>query len=37
VYPGETAEIHGTVSKAEDARWIKLEGYNTPATSAQIK
>jgi exo-1,4-beta-D-glucosaminidase len=37
VYPGETAEIHGTVSKAVDARWIKLEGYNTPATSAQIK
>jgi exo-1,4-beta-D-glucosaminidase len=37
VYPGETAEIHGTVSKKVDARWIKLEGYNTPATSAQIK
>ena len=39
VYPGETAEIHGTLSKAEavDARWIKLEGYNTPATSAQIQ
>ena len=37
VYPGETAEIHGTVSKTVDARWIKLEGYNTPATSAQIK
>jgi len=37
VYPGETAEIHGTVSKAVDARWIKLEGYNTPAISAQIK
>jgi hypothetical protein len=37
VYPGETAEIHGTVSKSVDARWIKLEGYNTPATFAQIK
>ncbi len=37
VYPGETAEIHGTVSKAADAHWIKLEGYNTPASSAQIR
>jgi exo-1,4-beta-D-glucosaminidase len=37
VYPGETAEIHGAMSKTVDARWIKLEGYNTPATSVQIK
>jgi exo-1,4-beta-D-glucosaminidase len=37
VYPGETAEIHGTVSKSSDPRWFKMEGYNTPATSVQIK
>jgi exo-1,4-beta-D-glucosaminidase len=37
VFPGETAEIHGTVSRKSDPRWIRLEGYNTPATSAQIK
>ena len=37
VYPGETAEVHGTLSQTADARWIKLEGYNTPATSAQIQ
>ena len=37
VYPGETVEIHATVSRTEEARWIKLEGYNSPLTSAEIK
>lgn len=37
VFPGETVEIHGTVSKAADPRWVNLEGYNTPAISAQIE
>jgi exo-1,4-beta-D-glucosaminidase len=37
VYPGETAEIHGTVPQAAEARWVKLEGYNTPATAVAIK
>jgi exo-1,4-beta-D-glucosaminidase len=37
VYPGETAEIHGSVSKAAEAHWIKLEGYNSPPTSTEIK
>jgi len=37
VYPGETAEIHANVSKPADARWIKVEGYNTPPTSAHIE
>jgi exo-1,4-beta-D-glucosaminidase len=37
VYPGETVEIHATVSRAAEARWIKLEGYNSPLTSAEIK
>ena len=37
VYPGETAEVQATVSKAADARWIKLEGYNTPPTSTHIE
>ena len=37
VFPGETAEIHGTVSMDAKPRWVKLEGYNTPATSVPIK
>lgn len=57
VFPGETAEIHGTiwkdgsprgVSNSDGAawnantprgkpRWVKLEGYNTPAISVPIK
>jgi exo-1,4-beta-D-glucosaminidase len=37
IFPGETAEIHGTVPKAAKARWVRLEGYNTPATAIPIK
>jgi exo-1,4-beta-D-glucosaminidase len=37
VYPGDTIEIHATVSKAAEPRWIKLEGYNTPTVWAQIE
>jgi exo-1,4-beta-D-glucosaminidase len=37
IYPGETVEIHGTVSEATNAGWIRLEGYNTPATSVPIQ
>jgi exo-1,4-beta-D-glucosaminidase len=37
VYPGETVEIHGTVRKEAEAYWVKLEGYNTPAISINIK
>ena len=37
VFPGETVEIHATASKAEDARWVRVEGFNTSATSAQIQ
>jgi exo-1,4-beta-D-glucosaminidase len=37
VYPGETVEIHGTVSKSAEPRWITLEGFNTPAASVQIE
>jgi exo-1,4-beta-D-glucosaminidase len=37
VFPGETAEIHGIVRKGAKARWVKLEGYNTPATTVPIK
>jgi exo-1,4-beta-D-glucosaminidase len=37
VFPGETVEIHGTVSKDAKPRWVKLEGYNTPAISVPIK
>jgi exo-1,4-beta-D-glucosaminidase len=37
VYPGETAEIDATLSKSAEPRWVRLEGYNTPASSAQIE
>ena len=37
VYPGETAEINGIVPKGAKPRWVKLEGYNTPATAISIK
>ena len=37
VFPGETAEIHGTVQKDAQIRWVRLEGYNTPAISTRIK
>ena len=37
VFPGETAEIHGTVRKGAPARWVRLEGYNTSATGVPIK
>jgi exo-1,4-beta-D-glucosaminidase len=36
VFPGETVEIHGVVRKGTEARWVKLEGYNTPAISVPI-
>jgi exo-1,4-beta-D-glucosaminidase len=37
VFPGETVEIHGSVSKDAAPRWVKLEGFNTPATSVKIE
>jgi exo-1,4-beta-D-glucosaminidase len=37
VFPGETAEIHGTIRKGAKPCWVKVEGYNTPATSAPVK
>jgi len=37
VFPGESAEIHGIVQKDTKPRWVKLEGYNTPAVSVPIK
>jgi exo-1,4-beta-D-glucosaminidase len=37
VFPGETAEIHGIVPKGANSSWVKLEGYNTPATAVSIK
>jgi exo-1,4-beta-D-glucosaminidase len=36
IYPGETVEIHGIVRKGGEARWVKIEGYNTPAVSVPI-
>ena len=37
VYPGETAEIHAILAKSAEPRWVRLEGYNTLASSAQIE
>ena len=37
VFPGETVEIHGRIWKDVNPRWVKLEGYNTPTISVQIK
>jgi exo-1,4-beta-D-glucosaminidase len=37
VFPGETAEIRGTFWNGAKPRWVKLEGYNTPATVVRIK
>jgi exo-1,4-beta-D-glucosaminidase len=37
VFPGETVEVHGTAWKNATAKWVKLEGYNTPAIFAPIK
>jgi exo-1,4-beta-D-glucosaminidase len=37
VFPGETSEIHGVVPNGAKAAWVKLEGYNTPASAATIK
>ena len=37
IFPGETAEIHGIIRKDVKPRWVKLEGYNTPATAVAIK
>jgi exo-1,4-beta-D-glucosaminidase len=37
VFPGNTAEIHGTIWKGDKPRWVKLEGYNTRAFSVRIR
>ena len=37
VFPGETAEINGTLPQGAKAGSVKLEGYNTPAISARIE
>jgi len=37
VFPGETIEIHSVIWKNSNANWVKLEGYNTPGISVQIK
>jgi exo-1,4-beta-D-glucosaminidase len=37
VFPGETVGIHGIVWKGAEARWVKLEGYNTSSISVPVK
>jgi exo-1,4-beta-D-glucosaminidase len=37
VFPGETIEIHGTIRKNIAAKWVRIEGYNTPVISVPIK
>jgi len=36
VFPGEAAEIHAVILKGTKPGWVKLEGYNTPATSVPL-
>ncbi len=37
VFPGETAEIHGTMWKGDQPRWVRFDGCNIRATSVPIK
>jgi exo-1,4-beta-D-glucosaminidase len=37
VFPGETVEIYGTLRKNIAAKWVRVEGYNTPPISVPIK
>jgi exo-1,4-beta-D-glucosaminidase len=37
VFPGETAEIHAIVRKGPEPRFVKLDGYNTSATTVPVK
>jgi exo-1,4-beta-D-glucosaminidase len=37
VFPGETVEIQGIIMNGAEARWVRLEGYNTPAISVPVK
>jgi exo-1,4-beta-D-glucosaminidase len=36
IFPGEAAEIHAVLPKGTKPGWVKLEGYNTPATSVPL-
>ena len=36
IFPGEAAEIHAVLPKGAKPGWVKLEGYNTPATSVPL-
>ena len=36
IFPGETTEIHATLWKGAKPAWVKLEGYNTAASSTPI-
>jgi exo-1,4-beta-D-glucosaminidase len=37
LYPGETAEIDGTIWNGDKPRWVKLEGYNTSVVFVPVK
>jgi exo-1,4-beta-D-glucosaminidase len=37
VFPGETVEIQGIIRNGAEARWVRLEGYNTRAISVPVK
>jgi exo-1,4-beta-D-glucosaminidase len=37
VYPGETVEIRGTVSRTGQAQWVRVEGYNSPGGAVRIE
>ncbi|MGB2589214.1 MAG: hypothetical protein WBG02_17925 [Candidatus Acidiferrum sp.] len=37
VFPGETVEIRSLLPQHAKARWVRLEGYDTPQTAIPIK
>src|SRR6202030_828245 len=37
IFPGETVEIRSVLPQSAKARWVRLDGYNTPQTVVTIK
>ena len=37
IFPGDFAELHATLPRGTQPHWVRLEGYNTPAISIELK
>jgi exo-1,4-beta-D-glucosaminidase len=37
IFPGETVEVHATLWKGAEPRWVKIEGFNSTAVSKSIE